>query len=1189
MPPQKGRLTKLRRQAMLQDARLIIPSKNARLPKAPPTTTTQKAAVESTPTRRPTDTSSKPSTLVSPSASSVSSGRSSSASRDPPPPTVSLTTDRQFLSEIVITLDETLSIPTTTTQTSSGPSDPAPAKGKKNRKRAAGPPPSSESSSSSNATRKAKRPDLSSPLIRPVAATTPLLDLSPPPKCISPTLPPILSMIQNAATGHPMAYASDSTLSPSLSATRSPSPPVAPIRTKSRQPLLPSPPADITARPKNGILEGTDSESEPALPRLPVRRRLVSSKAQRAVEDVHTTLRRLMDESESVTSPYDSEVSNDSFIVYDDGSHRGSSRRTGLRPTVSPPPTSSPGPSHPESNTLEEPPNGSISKSKFQPAAAPPKRKTKLSSLARVPKQSPIVTNTTTPIAQNAHRLVDAETLSPSFDYAALMESMLGNVQLVGSRDPSGLHGFTSEGYQKFSVYRPGMPEFSILKSPYHEAPFAQPSPITLMNQGSLFNKPVPFDSIEFHDSYITSARNERPPLSPAGVIPGSASVWGGREQPIQSRYDPTPFTRPFLQPVSSLTQDDHPTFYKLQALSRSSSYQLSPEEDRRFKDLCKRIQKERLFYHTFLQNLTLPRIEYIPQAVETMLDAHLRAQLEKTRREYPAGYYDYRKVPIPVTQTDRAGTNLPVLTYRDTVLWRGRRCKVRFPFPTRSPDAHLLSHYPWLDTKRPAQSTQVTPPTPTAPGNSLDDTTPAMRETSEPPSAESTNGDGIFWLGAPSGTPTVPSSSSSPASPTVPILGSNRPSDGPPLAPTPVVSLPAVTQDPNIHEIVAQHAPHISIAAETMCQIAALKANMRRYLEVPITVVECPSLARAPRDSTDHRVIFVDEPWVPPGLTARERSKMFYEAAVRSRLMLPHDAVHLNKSAAPETPAGERKENPADLIASLDSSWPADTSANPPTSQPTSSATAPPSPSRFIPTVYTPEDMAAVYQYTNVQYSLWQFGTLDLLVRNEFHGHIDRTDPSPNKLPTASVVNPNVPPKKEPAKPPGMQMVSIQTKVEYQSDLGSEINTPEERARWWLGNYLLGDAKLILARVDAGQSIIRTVERLAMTDIINNGHWPVPYCEFLHFVLQTIRSLPPGRYMMRHKPHAKGLDFLQMPTQQAELPPIFQNYQHNVAQRLATLPRYETATQHDYVEIVNQCPKNSINNTIPESGYTIQ
>ncbi|RKP35005.1 hypothetical protein BJ085DRAFT_4680, partial [Dimargaris cristalligena] len=115
-----------------------------------------------------------------------------------------------------------------------------------------------------------------------------------------------------------------------------------------------------------------------------------------------------------------------------------------------------------------------------------------------------------------------------------------------------------------------------------------------------------------------------------------------------------------------------------------------------------------------------------------------------------------------------------------------------------------------------------------------------------------------------------------------------------------------------------------------------------------------------------------------------------------------------------------------------------------------------------------------------NVQYSLWQFGTLDLLVRNEFHGHIDRTDPSPNKLPTASV------------------MVSIQTKVEYQSDLGSEINTPEERARWWLGNYLLGDAKLILARVDAGQSIIRTVERLAMTDIINNGHWPVPYCEFL-------------------------------------------------------------------------------------------
>ncbi|XP_072179372.1 uncharacterized protein [Diadema setosum] len=134
-----------------------------------------------------------------------------------------------------------------------------------------------------------------------------------------------------------------------------------------------------------------------------------------------------------------------------------------------------------------------------------------------------------------------------------------------------------------------------------------------------------------------------------------------------------------------------------------------------------------------------------------------------------------------------------------------------------------------------------------------------------------------------------------------------------------------------------------------------------------------------------------------------------------------------------------------------------------------------------------------------NCAYSLWKFGRLRLLIKNRVHGLVTTGLETENKE----------------------QVTSVVSKMERQAELGFEMQTASDLTRIWLNMYLHPGSKVIRGRIDAKTSQILSWESLDSAAVINSQQTITPsMClKMLYHVLLKLAALPPGRYLLRHRP----------------------------------------------------------------------
>jgi len=136
-----------------------------------------------------------------------------------------------------------------------------------------------------------------------------------------------------------------------------------------------------------------------------------------------------------------------------------------------------------------------------------------------------------------------------------------------------------------------------------------------------------------------------------------------------------------------------------------------------------------------------------------------------------------------------------------------------------------------------------------------------------------------------------------------------------------------------------------------------------------------------------------------------------------------------------------------------------------------------------------------------NLTYNTWSFGDIRILTRCKLHGFVEET-----------INNKRV-----------RRYVGVKAKTEYGSVLPNNPNEEIivcETASWWAYSFIRPAPVIVLGRVDVINNSIKKIEYLTKHDILpkNCVFRPKQACKLLHVILQTLRSLDCGEYLLVHK-----------------------------------------------------------------------
>ncbi|KAI9360540.1 hypothetical protein BD770DRAFT_38425 [Pilaira anomala] len=139
--------------------------------------------------------------------------------------------------------------------------------------------------------------------------------------------------------------------------------------------------------------------------------------------------------------------------------------------------------------------------------------------------------------------------------------------------------------------------------------------------------------------------------------------------------------------------------------------------------------------------------------------------------------------------------------------------------------------------------------------------------------------------------------------------------------------------------------------------------------------------------------------------------------------------------------------------------------------------------------------------QEENLQYNMWKFGEMNILIRHQIDGELVETG----------------------TKKPGSKdrRVYLTSKLDYQISEGREEITPaNERAVNWIRSYIAGHATVLEGRIDVVNNKLVRVDRKEMVDIMG-GQWrPMLESELLRHIFSKLHKnlLEPGHYLLQHK-----------------------------------------------------------------------
>ncbi|KAL4222427.1 ER membrane protein [Mactra antiquata] len=127
-----------------------------------------------------------------------------------------------------------------------------------------------------------------------------------------------------------------------------------------------------------------------------------------------------------------------------------------------------------------------------------------------------------------------------------------------------------------------------------------------------------------------------------------------------------------------------------------------------------------------------------------------------------------------------------------------------------------------------------------------------------------------------------------------------------------------------------------------------------------------------------------------------------------------------------------------------------------------------------------------------NVTYHQWSLSNINILIRCKYHGFIS-----------------------------GQGLVHLCPKTEYQPNFGYEVDTLNEITRNWISVYTRPNSSLLKARINPFNSEIMMLEYIPYQDLIpaNSEFSQAQAFTDLHFILDRLKSLPVGEYILRNNP----------------------------------------------------------------------
>ncbi|GAN05948.1 hypothetical protein MAM1_0106c05424 [Mucor ambiguus] len=260
---------------------------------------------------------------------------------------------------------------------------------------------------------------------------------------------------------------------------------------------------------------------------------------------------------------------------------------------------------------------------------------------------------------------------------------------------------------------------------------------------------------------------------------------------------------------------------------------------------------------------------------------------------------------------------------------------------------------------------------------------------------------------------------------------------------------LPAIVVDPIIPNLIKDARPDVVVSAECLTALVEMIHSISSDVSIPISVIQ---------SEVDKKVLVMDRPFPRDSLTARAKNKIVYDLAFKS-LCLDWKKKHF-------------------------------VSAN---------ASRPPSPNNYTATASTSKaenDECNTELDENLQYNLWSFGDMDIVIRHQADGEL-------------------IGGTKE-------RRVCLTTKLDYQiqPDGFEEILTPSERASQWIQSYIGGHAFVLEGRIDVLKNRLVRVDQKQMKDIMSDNWKPTYESEMLrHTFLRLQKMLVPGNYILQHKP----------------------------------------------------------------------
>ncbi|KAK3283863.1 hypothetical protein CYMTET_8459 [Cymbomonas tetramitiformis] len=293
--------------------------------------------------------------------------------------------------------------------------------------------------------------------------------------------------------------------------------------------------------------------------------------------------------------------------------------------------------------------------------------------------------------------------------------------------------------------------------------------------------------------------------------------------------------------------------------------------------------------------------------------------------------------------------------------------------------------------------------------------------------------------------------------------------------------SVAVVSGDERCHQLAAEHDVDVVMSSSSLGLLMATTCSARGW-DLPITVGERGS-------GTGKRVVFLDKPLVQRSMTLRDKNQLLAFLALLTVASIPcvidGGQADRAESSAPAAAEAGTAMNDGERVRALEGELGGMGVAK---ERSGSGSGAGPRPEWG--------GAQPLLSEGNWTYVLWQLGTLRILVRCAYRGHLHHGRAN--------------------------RYIVVRAKLEYHPELGWEQLTAEERARWWVAVLLRPEATLMLGRVCPREGRLLAMQQLlpdALLEASRSGFSPVKASKALLEVLHHLRQLRSGAYLLQRPP----------------------------------------------------------------------